>query len=516
MGSGKRNAPAIQLGLRENWKQFTLLVIVNAFVGGMIGMERSIFPQFAELEFGVASRTAMLSFITAFGITKAIANYYTGRLANRFGRRNLLLVGWLLAIPVPFMLIYAPSWLFVIAANVLLGISQGLTWSSTVVMKIDLVGEKNRGLAMGLNEFAGYFAVGLVAFLTGFIANNYGITPYPFYIGIFISIAGFLLTALWVKDTRDFVHKESTTDNTAPLNHVFMDTTFHNKTLSAVTQAGLVNNLNDGMIWGLLPIVLFALHFDNAHIGIITAIYPTVWGIGQLFTGKMSDHYSKKAMLFWGMLLQGLAILCIPFSSDFLPLAVLSALLGLGTALVYPTFLSTIAQATSPRQRAESIGTFRLWRDLGYAFGAVISGITADLFGVEYAIFLIGGLTILSSLIIKYRMPEQLNTTKDCIAADEVLKALQANRKIQIIDVRSREEYERGHIPNALHISLPDLHESINTLDRKTRFVTVCGKGGGRSAEGARLLRAAGRDALWLCGGTDQWLRYSAAPRLDV
>jgi MFS family permease len=398
-------AKPVRLGLRANAKQFTLLVIVNAFVGGMIGMERSIFPQFAELEFGVASRTAMLSFITAFGITKAIANYYTGRLANRFGRRNLLLVGWLIAIPVPFMLIYAPSWLFVIAANVLLGISQGLTWSSTVVMKIDLVGEKDRGLAMGLNEFAGYFAVGIVAFLTGYIASRYGITPYPFYIGIFISIAGFLMTALWIKDTRDFVHQESATDNTAHLDHVFMDTTLHNKTLSAVTQAGLVNNLNDGMIWGLLPIVLFALHFDNAHIGIITAIYPTVWGIGQLFTGKMSDHYSKKAMLFWGMLLQGLAILLIPFSSDFYLLAALSALLGLGTALVYPTFLSTIAQATSPRQRAESIGTFRLWRDLGYAFGAVISGITADYFGVEYAIFLIGGLTILSALIIKIRMP---------------------------------------------------------------------------------------------------------------
>jgi len=398
----------IKLGMKENWKQFTLLVIVNAFVGGMIGMERSIFPQFAELEFGVASKTAILSFITAFGITKAIANYYTGRLANKFGRKNLLLFGWLIAIPIPFMLIYAPHWGFVIFANVLLGISQGLTWSSTVVMKIDLVGEKNRGFAMGLNEFAGYFAVGIVAFLTGYIANTYGITPYPFYIGMFISITGFILTALWVKDTRVFVHKESATDSTAQLENVFLETTFQNKTLSSVTQAGLVNNLNDGMIWGLLPMVLLSLNYNNENIGMITAIYPTVWGIGQLFTGKMSDHYSKKAMLFWGMLLQGLAILLIPISSDFYVLASLSAVLGLGTALVYPTFLSTIAQATSPRQRAESIGSFRLWRDLGYAFGAVISGITADWFGVEYAIFLIGGLTIISSLIIKFHMPEQI------------------------------------------------------------------------------------------------------------
>lgn len=414
----------IQLGLKENRKQFAILVIVNAFVGGMIGMERTIFPQFAELEFGVASKTAILSFITAFGITKALANYYTGRLANKFGRKNLLLFGWILAMPVPFMLIYAPTWGWVIFANVLLGMSQGLTWSSTVVMKIDLVGEKDRGLAMGLNEFAGYFAVGVVAFLTGYVANRYGITPYPFYIGIFISIAGFLLTALWVKDTRVFIHKESATNTTAHLDNVFLETTFRNKTLSSVTQAGLINNLNDGMIWGLLPIVLVSLKYNTENIGMITAIYPTVWGIGQLFTGKMSDHYSKKAMLFWGMLLQGLAILLIPFSSSFFALASLSAILGLGTALVYPTFLSTVAQATSPKQRAESIGTFRLWRDLGYAFGAVISGVTADLFGIKYAILLIGGLTIISSLIIKFRMPEQIKTIKDRIEAEELKQAL--------------------------------------------------------------------------------------------
>ena len=396
----------IKLGLKENWKQFTLLVIVNAFVGGMIGMERTIFPQFAELQFGVASKTAILSFITAFGISKAIANYYAGRFSNKFGRKNLLLFGWALAIPIPFLLMYAPSWTWVIIANVLLGISQGLTWSSTVVMKIDLVGEKDRGFAMGLNEFAGYFAVGVIAFLTGYIANTYGITPYPFYIGIFISIFGFFMTLLWVKDTRIFFSKESATNNTLQLNNVFVETTYKHKTLSSVTQAGLINNLNDGMIWGLLPIVLFSLNFDNKNIGIITAIYPTVWGIGQLFTGKMSDHYSKKAMLFWGMLIQGLAILLIPFSSEFYALAFISSILGFGTALVYPTFLSTIAQATSPKQRAESIGIFRFWRDIGYAFGALISGVTADLFGIQYAIFLIGGLTIMSSLIIKLRMPK--------------------------------------------------------------------------------------------------------------
>ncbi|TDE05681.1 MFS transporter [Flavobacterium sandaracinum] len=395
-----------KLGLKNNWKQFTLLVIVNAFVGGMIGMERTIIPKFAEIEFGIASKTALLSFIIAFGITKAITNYFTGKLANQFGRKNLLLFGWVLALPIPFILIYAESWNWVIFANILLGISQGLTWSSTVVMKIDLVGEKDRGLAMGLNEFAGYFAVGLVAFLSGYIAQKYGITPYPFYLGIGISISGFLLTLFFVKDTRKFVQQENTTNTTQKLENIFLETTFKNKTLSAITQAGLVNNLNDGMIWGLLPIVLLSLNYDSQNIGIITAIYPTVWGFGQLITGKMSDVYSKKKMLFWGMLLQGIAILFIPLASAFYQLAAISAFLGLGTALVYPTFLSAIAQATTPNQRAESIGTFRLWRDLGYAIGAIISGITADLFGINYAIILIGVITIVSSLIIEIRMTQ--------------------------------------------------------------------------------------------------------------
>ena len=408
------NTDAIGLGLKKNWKQFTILVIINAFVGAMVGMERSIFPKFAEIEFGMASKTAILSFIVAFGITKAITNYFTGKLANRYGRKNLLLFGWILAIPVPFILIYANSWNWVIFANILLGISQGLTWSSTVVMKIDLVGEKDRGFAMGLNEFAGYFAVGVVALLTGIIAEEYGVTPYPFYLGIGISIVGFLLTLFFVKDTRHFVHHEaiSNTSKSEKLNNVFIETTFKNKTLSAVTQAGLVNNLNDGMIWGLLPIILFSMHYNASNIGIIAAIYPTVWGIGQLFTGKMSDIYSKKKMLFWGMLLQGVAIIAIPFCSAFYQLAIVSGLLGLGTALVYPTFLSAIAGATNPIQRAESIGVFRLWRDLGYAIGAIISGITADVFGIEYAIYLIGIITIVSSIIIKVRMPN--NTEKKC------------------------------------------------------------------------------------------------------
>ncbi len=394
----------VKLGLKENWKQFTILVIVNAFVGGMIGLERTIFPKFAEIEFGISSKTAILSFIVAFGISKAITNYFTGKLANKYGRKNLLIIGWIFALPVPFILMNATSWNWVIFANVLLGINQGLTWSSTVVMKIDLVGEKDRGLAMGINEFAGYFAVGVVAFLTGIIAQEYGVKPYPFYLGIGISIVGLITSILFVKDTRKFVNIEQKVSENSTMKSVFLETTFKNKTLSSITQAGLVNNLNDGMIWGILPILLFALNYNTKNIGVIAAIYPTVWGIGQLFTGKIADMYSKKAMLFYGMLLQGIAIIMLPFFTAFYQLAIISAVLGLGTALVYPTFLSAIANATSPTQRAESIGVFRLWRDLGYAIGAILSGIIADMYGIESAIITIGILTIVSSMIIKLRM----------------------------------------------------------------------------------------------------------------
>jgi MFS family permease len=495
----------VKLGLKNNWKQFTILVIVNAFVGGMIGMERSIFPQFAAEIFGIESKTAILSFITAFGITKAITNYFTGKLANKFGRKNLLLVGWIIALPIPFLLMYATNWNVVIFANILLGISQGLTWSSTVVMKIDLVGEKDRGFAMGLNEFAGYFAVGLVAFLSGYIANQYGVTPYPFYIGIVIAVIGLLLTVFWVKDTRAFVKAELATDGALQMSNVFKETTFTNKTLSAVTQAGLVNNLNDGMIWGLLPIILITMQFSATQIGIVTAIYPTVWGIGQLFTGKMSDVYNKKTMLFWGMLLQGLAIVLIPISTNFIMLSTIAVFLGLGTALVYPTFLSTIAQATNPAQRAESIGVFRLWRDLGYAIGAIISGITADYFGIEIATYLIGTITILSSLIIKIRMPYTI-VEKECMEVEDVKAAILKHKKIQLIDVRSSDEYETAHIPSAVHIAINELKERITQLDNSYQYITVCAKGGGRSLDAANILKQYGYKANWLCGGTQKWL----------
>ena len=351
----------IQLGLKENWRQFGLLVVINAFVGGMIGLERSVLPQLAEQEFGIASKTAILSFIVTFGITKAIINYFTGKLANSLGRKKLLVIGWLFALPVPFILIYAPTWSWIVAANVLLGINQGLTWSTAVMMKIDLVGDKNRGLAVGINEFAGYLSVGVVAFLTGYIANHYGVSPYPFYLGIGFSILGLLLSLLFVKDTRQHVSKENKTSPVPNLTNPFWDTTFRHKSLSAITQAGLTNNLNDGMIWGLLPLLLLSKHFTPAQIGILTAIYPAVWGLSQLVTGRLSDSYSKKLLLFWGMLLQAVGIILLIFATNFTHFAFIGAALGLGTALVYPTFLSAISDYTNPFQRAESLGIFRFW-----------------------------------------------------------------------------------------------------------------------------------------------------------
>ena len=394
----------VKLGLKENWKQFTLLIIINAFVGGMVGLERSILPKIAEGEFHIAAKTAILSFIFVFGIVKAITNYFTGALANKIGRKNLLVIGWLFAIPVPLILMYAPNWNWIIAANILLGINQGLTWSSTVVMKIDLVGEKQRGFAMGLNEFAGYLSVAIVAFLTGWIAGQYGLRPYPFYIGIVLSLLGFFGSWLLIKDTKHHVAKESTSNNIPLLKNIFWDTTWKNKNLGSVTQAGLINNLNDGMVWGIFPILLAQKHFSIEQIGIITATYPAVWGLSQLVTGKMADHFCKKDMLFVGMFLQGLALLIMPFAQSITHYIILSVILGWGTAMVYPTFLATVAENTNPHDRAKSLGIFRLWRDLGYAIGAILTGIIADALGINASIIVIALLTVGSAIIIQYRM----------------------------------------------------------------------------------------------------------------
>lgn len=395
----------IKLGLKENWKQFWLLVFINALVGGMIGLERTLLPEIAEKEFHLSSTSIILSFIILFGLFKAITNYFAGALANKFGRKKLLLYGWIIGIPVPFILIYANNWNWILFANILLGINQGLTWSSTVVMKMDLVGEKQRGFAMGLNEFAGYGTLGLVAYTTSIIADNYGLRPYPFYLGIIIVILGTLLTWFFVKDTAGHVKKETEINNTIPLlKNTFTETTWLNKNLGSVTQAGLINNLNDAMIWGIIPILLAQRGFGIADIGIITATYPIVWGLGQLITGKLSDIYCKRDLLFWGMLLQGLAIVCLVFSTSIFHFVTISVLLGIGTAIVYPTFLSSIAENTNPEQRAKSIGVFRFWRDFGYVIGAILTGVLTNIFNIEFSIGFIGVLTIISATIIIYRM----------------------------------------------------------------------------------------------------------------
>jgi MFS family permease len=393
-----------QLGLRQNWQQFSLLVLVNAFVGGMVGLERSILPQLALQEFGIASSFAVFSFIVVFGLVKAVSNYYAGHFANQVGRRKLLILGWIFAIPIPFILMWAPSWNWIIAANVLLGLNQGFAWSSTVTMKIDLVGDLNRGLAMGINEFAGYISVGLVAFLTGWFAQNYGIRPYPFYIGIAFVGLGLGLSIFFVHDTQGHVAAAVGKSHVPRLKSIFWETTWADRNLGSITQAGLVNNLNDGMVWGLFPMLLLSKGFSLAEIGVITAIYPAVWGLGQLGTGKLSDLICQKDLLAYGLLLQALALVGLIWAINFFQFAGLSVVLGLGTAMVYPTFLSAIATHTHPLDRAKSLGIFRLWRDSGYAVGALLTGVLSAYFSYSVSIACIAGLTVLSAVIVWKRM----------------------------------------------------------------------------------------------------------------
>ncbi|MDX2135643.1 MAG: MFS transporter [Saprospiraceae bacterium] len=394
----------VQSGLKENIGQFLLLVLVNAFVGGMVGMERSILPQIAEVEFGLAARAAVLSFIVAFGTVKAAANLFTGTIAGRWGRKKLLLLGWALGLPVPFLLMYAPSWEWILAANMLLGANQGFAWSATVVMKIDLVGERNRGLAMGLNEFAGYLAVAAAAAVSGWVAGRYGLRPYPFYLGVVLSVAGLLLSLIWVKDTHSHVQAEAVTSRTPRLQNVFADTTWRHPNLGSVTLTGLVNNLNDGMVWGLLPLLLVQQGFSLSQTGVLAAVYPAVWGAGQVFTGRLSDRVCKKDLLLLGMALQGVALVGMAWMSRFEHFFLALSLLGMGTALVYPTFLAAIAEDTHPLDRANSLGIFRFWRDLGYAIGALACGLLADRIGIPYSIVIVGILTVLAGGLAYRRM----------------------------------------------------------------------------------------------------------------
>ncbi|MFY9511024.1 MAG: MFS transporter [Rubrivivax sp.] len=407
----------LRLGLRENAGQFSLLVLVNAFVGAMVGLERSILPAVAEQEFHVAARAAILSFIVVFGVTKALTNYVAGRVSDRFGRKQVLIAGWCVAVPVPFMLMWAPSWNWVVAANVLLGISQGLTWSTTVIMKIDLVGPKQRGLAMGLNEFSGYLAVAGSALATGWIAARYGLRPQPFYLGVAYVVAGGLLSWLLVRETRHHVAHEARLQMQQAVPRpseaeIFKRTSLSDRNLSSVSQAGLVNNLNDGLAWGLFPLVFAAAGLSLERIGMLAALYPAVWGVAQIFTGALSDRVGRKWLIVAGMGTQAAGIALTAVAVEFGGFAVGAVLLGLGTAMVYPTLLAAIGDVAHPSWRASAVGVYRLWRDLGYAAGALLSGLVADRFGLSAAVWVVAAVTALSGVIAALRMNETLTRTR--------------------------------------------------------------------------------------------------------
>jgi len=404
----------VRLGLRDNLAQFSLLVVVNAFVGAMVGMERTLLPTLAEQEFKLVAKSAVLSFIVVFGITKALTNYLAGRWSDRFGRKQVLVAGWLVAAPVPFLLMWAPTWAWVLFANALLGISQGLTWSTTVIMKIDLAGPNKRGLAMGLNEFAGYFAVAGSALGTGLIAAHYGLRPEPFYLGVVFVVVGLFLSIVFVRETKHHVAAESKLQAALPpeempsQREVFWRTTLFDKNLSSVSQAGLVNNLNDGMAWGLFPLFFTAAQMDLGQIGTLAAIYPATWGVAQLATGAWSDRVGRKWLIVWGMWVQALGIVGVILSVRFVGFATGAVLLGVGTAMVYPTLLAAIGDVAHPSWRASSVGVYRLWRDLGYAVGAVLAGIVADAFGLPAAMWLVAALTFASGAVVARRMRETL------------------------------------------------------------------------------------------------------------
>jgi len=414
----------VSLGLRENWRQFALLILINAFVGGMVGIERTVVPLIGSEEFGIASTTIVVSFIVSFGVVKALANLVSGQLADAWGRKRVLVLGWLVGLPVPFMIVWAPSWGWIIAANALLGINQGLAWSMTVIMKVDLVGPKSRGLAVGLNEFAGYLALGVTAFLTGYLASLYGLRPVPIYLGAGYAILGALLSIVLVRDTRDHVRLEAAASSkqTTPMSfrEIFVLTSFGDRNLFAASQAGLVNNLNDGMSWGIFPLFFASFGLGVERIGILKAVYPATWGILQVATGPLSDRWGRKGLIVAGMWIQSAGLFLTAATRQFEWWLVGSLLLGLGTAMVYPTLIAAVSDASHPTWRARSLSVYRFWRDLGYAIGALSAGIIADVFGMAWAIGAIAALTFLSGMVVALIMREKVHGRLDAAQSIEL------------------------------------------------------------------------------------------------
>ena len=411
MSAGSTVARAPILGLRANWRQFTLLVVVNAFVGAMVGMERTVLPLLAKEDFGVASASATLAFLVAFGITKALANLAAGHLADRYGRKRVLVAGWVAALPVAPIIIWAPSWAWVVGANVLLGVNQGLAWSTTVNMKIDLAGPERRGFALGLNEAAGYGAVAIAAAVTGAIAASHGPRPWPFVLGVGISIIGLVLSAVLVRETHGHAQEEAKQhhdSSAAPprFRDTFTTTSFRDPSLSAICQAGLVNNLNDALVWGLVPLFLAAQGLSIGRIGVIAALYPASWGLAQLATGAWSDRAGRKPLIVAGLWLQALAIAGLTVFDAYEGWALCALGMGLGTALVYPTLIAAISDRAHPIWRASAVGVYRLWRDLGYAVGGIIVGVIADAIDDQAAILVVASLTAASGLVVARRMQE--------------------------------------------------------------------------------------------------------------
>jgi len=405
-------ATGVRLGLRENWPQFSLLVLVNAFVGGMVGLERTVVPLIGTETFGIASTTIVVSFIVSFGVIKAVANLVSGHFADLWGRKALLILGWVVGLPVPFMVAWAPSWGWVVAANALLGINQGFAWSMTVIMKVDLVGPKSRGLAVGLNEFAGYLSVGVTAFLTGYIAQRYGLRPQPFYLGIGYAVLGLVLSVWLVRDTRAHVALEVgghgvPTGERLTFWQIFRRTSFGDRNLFAASQAGLVNNLNDGMSWGIFPLFFVGFGLSVERIGILKAVYPAVWGVLQTVTGPLSDRWGRKGLIVGGMWVQAAGLIMTAVTQSFGWWLMASVLLGVGTAMVYPTLIASVSDASHPSWRARSLSVYRFWRDLGYAIGALSAGIITDLFGAAAAIIAIGILTFVSGAVTAISMTDR-------------------------------------------------------------------------------------------------------------